>query len=328
MHSRPFRGRCARACCTDSDSVFPDDLSAELDSPVASPLSICSSFRRKPESSSFALFLLLKCRASTRLRATRNSSCSKCRASTRLRRVRSQFARHSGGTGIQRFCSCPLKFRASPCRRASVLLTPDQVQSFDSPAASRLLFGMTPGILPSALRVSSAVRAAPAAQCPKSRQKRPGAGRGICGAPAPQIPCASRRDGVAQTVRPCSAEQSRRSIAATLRAFSRRACDARHRERRRLFHRIRPSMDYVGVVGWESASRLCFGSSLLRQDAAETGPLWRGERAQEKPEGARAGCARVRCMHTDVHSANPGARSRTRSTGICGERATGGVFLW
>ena len=30
---------------------------------------------------------------------------------------------------------------------------------------------MTPGILPSALRASSAVRAAPAAQCPKSRQK-------------------------------------------------------------------------------------------------------------------------------------------------------------
>ena len=39
--------------------------------------------------------------------------------------------------------------------------------------------------------------------------------------------------GVAQTARPCTAEQSRRSIAATLRAFSRRACDARHRERRR-----------------------------------------------------------------------------------------------
>ena len=67
---------------------------------------------------------------------------------------------------------------------------------------------------------------------------------------------------------------------------------------------------------------------LLRQDAAEMGPLGRGEWVEEKPEGARARCARVRCMHMDVHSANPGTHSRTWSTGMCGERATGGVFLW
>ena len=62
---------------------------------------------------------------------------------------------------------------------------------------------------------------------------------------------------------------------------------------------------------------------LLRQDAAEMGPLWRGEGAQEKPEGWRAGCASVRCMHMDVHSANPVAPSRTRRAG-CPESAPPG----
>ena len=57
------------------------------------------------------------------------------------------------------------------------------------------------------------------------------------------------------------------------------------------------------------------------------GPLWRGEDAEEESEGGRARCAPVRCMHTDVHSANPAAASRTRSTGMCGERATGVCFL-
>ncbi len=44
---------------------------------------------------------------------------------------------------------------------------------------------------------------------------------------------------------------------------------------------------------------------LLRQDAAEMGPLWRGEGVEEKPEGSRAGCARGRCAHMDVRSAPP-----------------------
>ena len=36
--------------------------------------------------------------------------------------------------------------------------------------------------------------------------------------------------------------------------------------------------------------------SLLRQDAAQPGPVRRGECAQERPAGARAGCARfVEC---------------------------------
>src|SRR6188768_847492 len=57
------------------------------------------------------------------------------------------------------------------------------------------------------------------------------------------------------------------------------------------------------------------------------GPLWRGERAEEKPEGWRAGCAPVRCMHMDVHSANPGERSRSRRAG-CPETAPPGVCFF
>ena len=57
------------------------------------------------------------------------------------------------------------------------------------------------------------------------------------------------------------------------------------------------------------------------------GPLWRGERAEEKPEGARARCARVRCAHMDVRSANPVARSRTWRAG-CPEGALLGVCFF
>src|ERR1700757_2179082 len=71
---------------------------------------------------------------------------------------------------------------------------------------------------------------------------------------------------------------------------------------------------------------LCPSFLLLRQDAAQTGPLWRGEHAEEKSEGWRAGCAPVRCAHRDVRSANPVACSRTRSTGMCGGHATRGVL--
>ena len=66
---------------------------------------------------------------------------------------------------------------------------------------------------------------------------------------------------------------------------------------------------------------------LLRQDAAEMGPLWRGERVEEKPEGWRAGCAPVRCAHMDVRSTNPGARSRTWRAG-CPEGALLGVCFF
>jgi len=173
----------------------------------------------------------------------------------------------------------------------------------------------------------------------------------------PAHPCASRRDGVAQTVHPCTAEQSRRSIAATLRALSHRACDARHRQRRRLLHARRPSMDCVGPIGWECALLLCLCSacallvlclcsacalacalacavallvlllSFCGRMPPNRGPMRRGECAEGKSEGGRARCAPVRCMYTDVHSANPGAQSRTRRAG-CPEGAPPGVCFF
>ena len=41
-------------------------------------------------------------------------------------------------------------------------------------------------------------------------------------------------------------------------------------------------------------------------------PLGRGERRRKKPKGARARCARVRCRHKDVPSANLRSRLRSR----------------
>jgi len=94
-------------------------------------------------------------------------------------------------------------------------------------------------------------------------------------------------------------------------------------------HVRRPSMDCVESAGWESAPLLCFAlrCCFCGRMPPNWGPLWRGERAEEKPEGARAGCARVRCMHMDVHSANPAARSRTWRAG-CPEGAPPGVCFF
>ncbi len=57
------------------------------------------------------------------------------------------------------------------------------------------------------------------------------------------------------------------------------------------------------------------------------GPLWRGERAEEKSAGGRTRCAPVRRMYTDVHPAIPVARSRTRRAG-CLESASPGVCFF
>ena len=182
--------------------------------------------------------------------------------------------------------------------------------------------------------VSSCGRAGSFLASPKKEPKSLGTGRGVCGAPAPQIPCASRHAGVAQTVRPCTAEQSRRSIAATLRASSRRACDARHRERRRFLHVRRPSMDCAGVACTENVVWFCSWFwlllllRLLRQDAAHMGP-----------HEARRMCAgKVRRMTRRMRASSLHAQgcafSEPRSPfadpqGRMPEgRAIRGVFLW
>ena len=150
----------------------------------------------------------------------------------------------------------------------------------------------------------------------------------------PAHPCASRRDGVAQTVRPCTAEQSRRSIAATLRAFSRRACDARHRERLRLFHSCCPSMDCVRLIGWECALLLLLPLllllalllllplllQLLRQDAAQLGPrlarrVGAGKARQGGAQDARqfAACTGMYIQRTPEPSREPAGQDARRA---------------
>ena len=47
-----------------------------------------------------------------------------------------------------------------------------------------------------------------------------------------------------------------------------------------------------------------------------------------KPAGWRARCAPVRCVHKDVHSANPVARSRTRRAGCPKSAPPGWPSLW
>jgi len=81
------------------------------------------------------------------------------------------------------------------------------------------------------------------------------------------MPCASRLFGVAQTVRPCTASRSRRSVAAPLRAISLSACDARHRERRRRTLLIRPSMD-CAVLASARRSALLLGPLCIATAAA------------------------------------------------------------
>src|SRR5574337_1015256 len=61
-------------------------------------------------------------------------------------------------------------------------------------------------------------------------------------------------------------------------------------------------------------------------DARRSGPLEHGERTTEMSEGWRTGGAPVRRRHKDVPSANPGGRSRTRSTWMCGGRVRGVAF--
>ena len=55
-------------------------------------------------------------------------------------------------------------------------------------------------------------------------------------------------------------------------------------------------------------------------------PVCRGEGRPEMLAESRAGCARVRCTHTEVRSTNPGLTSRTRS--VAASAASGAHSLW
>ena len=213
----------------------------------------------------------------------------------------------SARAGIQRLCS--LKFK---------------VQSFDSPAASRLLFGIAQKVGKKArhrTRWSDSHRANRTALCFSASRGRSDSTVPVLlrdrGDPSP------RPFGLIPRILRCSAPRTAPVVPRT------------------------PS-----IHGLRRTSRLgrrasAFVSALAVASAAgcrPMGPLWRGEGAEEKSEGGRArdgrdaggramqerfaGCAPVRCMYMDVHSANPAAASRTRSTGMCGERATGVCFFW
>ncbi len=74
---------------------------------------------------------------------------------------------------------------------------------------------------------------------------------------------------------------------------------------------------------------MCFCGRDCRALRSSRVPLGRGEQAQEKPEGARAGCARVRREHRDVLPANPGACSRSHARMDARVTADARVsFLW
>jgi hypothetical protein len=137
---------------------------------------------------------------------------------------------------------------------------------------------------------------------------------------AAKSPCASRRGGVAQTVHPCTASQSRRSIAATLAGIfpPRLRCSAL---------RTAPLI-HESVHPCTTPTNRLSDSWLLRQDAAEMGP----------PE-ARRGCvgkvrrrAHTMCARSlNVHgrtSSEPRSALAQSQGRMPGDRAAGGVFLW
>ena len=55
-------------------------------------------------------------------------------------------------------------------------------------------------------------------------------------------------------------------------------------------------------------------------------PPGRGEQVEEKPEGSRAGCARVRRLYMDVLPTNPGACSRSQRAGMPADRVLEGAL--
>jgi hypothetical protein len=145
-------------------------------------------------------------------------------------------------------------------------------QSFHSPAASGLLFGITPGILPSAATRPAPLFAPLLRRSAQKVTKRLGTGRGVLiRILRIKIPCASRPRRVAQTVHPCTASQARR--------IHRRAPAARAAmlgtANGALNPRIRASLQYIDTNHNSSEVRLFASAAGCRP----TGP----------PE-ARRGC--------------------------------------
>jgi hypothetical protein len=173
--------------------------------------------------------------------------------------------------------------------------------------------------LPLALRASGLLLA-----LPKSRQKArrltrcPAARHARRGVPALLAFAGSLRRHI-----PCAASRSRQSLAATLRAFSREGCDARHRERRR-DPRIRASLHYLEVPEWKALA-------LASASAAGCRPLgppeaWRGCAGKVRRR-AHTMCARSLNVHGRTSSEPRSALAKAQGR-MPGDRAAGGVFLW
>ena len=112
----------------------------------------------------------------------------------------------------------------------------------------------------------------------------------------PSVPRPARSAGCATGGRG-SADRASCPAAECARSLARTRADARALS-------VRPSPRHRGTQIKSTSFASAAGTAALCSSRV---PLGRGEQAQEKPEGARAGCARVRCQYTDVLSANPGA---------------------
>ena len=177
---------------------------------------------------------------------------------------------------------------------------------------SGLLFGIAPKSSQKSLAPSAVARFAPANRASLRFSPRPGGAdstsmyscasaaihrRAPAGSLRPRLRCSAPLTArfLHESVHPCTA--SRKTVA------SLRSCRS--------------------PLSFASICCSCFCGRM----PPNRGPVRHGEQAEEMPEGACAGCARVRCVHTDVHSANPVACSRTRRAG-CPEGAPSGVCFF
>ena len=174
----------------------------------------------------------------------------------------------------------------------------------------------------------------------------------------PECPVLLAGTGSLRQHSPCAASRSRRSLAATQGALglfpSRLRCSAPQKGAGLSANPSIPGLRRLSLPALASAAG----------NAAQMGPLWGGEGAQEKSAGGRARCAPVRCVHKGeagrcempvasraaerrsqgwrrpgfargagsvagkVHSANPVAASRSRRAGCPETAPPGWPSLW